>query len=104
MKLKQLKYKLRRTWEILIQARFLPPMGMAAILKHIYPIPYKKIWLVGANDDKFENNIRAFYMYLRDHTDVDVIWVANRDHIEHLKKQGVENIVVRVSFKNYIYK
>lgn len=103
MKLKQLKYKLRRTWEILIQARFLPPMGMAAILKHIYPIPYKKIWLVGANDDKFENNIRAFYMYLRDHTDVDVIWVANRDHIEHLKKQGVENIVVRGSFKNYLY-
>lgn len=102
MKFGKIQYKIKKIWEILIQARFLMPMGMAALLKDIYPLSYNNIWLVGANDDKFENNIRAFYLYLRDHTNTDVFWVANRKNVEHLKQLGVRNVLVRGSFKNYL--
>ncbi|NFO47805.1 hypothetical protein FDB40_12865 [Clostridium botulinum] len=64
----------------------------------------KNIWLIGAGDDIFSNNLKVFYNFLKNKKDIDIYWIANKGNIKRLSKYIDRNkLIERGSIKNYIY-
>lgn len=61
---------------------------------------YTDVWVLGTGDDRYENNIRTFDVYLRNHQK-RVIWVVDKKNIKEIIWMNKET-VSRGSFRNYI--
>lgn len=75
-----------------------------AIIKNKFSLlfkdKYSNVWIIGAGDDRYENNVRTFYEYMRKtHPDIKIFWIA-----EKMDRIPIDSsmIVKRGSVKNYL--
>ena len=63
----------------------------------------KRLWLIGIQYDRYENNCKEFYEYIISHNE-NAYWVINKKNEENfIKYVPKDRIIYRGTIRNYIY-
>ncbi len=97
-------------FNIVYRGRYLKKVGwickiIAALLINCLSKKHRnaEYWLIGAEDDRYENNVRAFSEFLIHHTDRKLIWVVNdtnafsKYRLKSVKRGSIANYLLALN-------